>query len=46
LDCLGDDKPKWDADMEYWLNDDLTVLDNQSYKSSFYENEVSGEIEE
>lgn len=29
----GGDKPKWDADMEYWLNGELTVNQNKTYRS-------------
>ena len=25
--------PKWDADMEYWTNDELIVRSNPAYKS-------------
>jgi len=36
-DVDGTNRPKWDADMEYWLNDKLSVLGNLSYKAVPYE---------
>ena len=38
--------PLWDMDIDYWLNDELTVLSNPHYKCSSNCNTVSGEIKE
>lgn len=40
----GGDRPVWDADMDYWLNDELTVKGSAAYRSAD-ESAVSGEIE-
>lgn len=40
------DLPKWDADMDYWISDDLTVKSNPNYKSCDDGNIVSGQIEQ
>lgn len=40
-----EDKPKWDCDMSYWLNDILTVLRNPKYFSSGMSNVAAGEME-
>jgi len=40
----GGDQPLWDADMDFWLNDDLTIHFNFGYRCSKVFKEVSGEI--
>lgn len=41
----GGDSPKWDADMEYWLESSLIIYDNPCYICSDMYFSVIGEIE-
>jgi len=38
------DKPVWNADMDYWLDNNLTVTNNPKYKSSSSNNTTYGII--
>lgn len=41
---VGGDMPKWDADVDKWCDDALTVKENKFYKNASMGDEVKGEI--